>query len=268
MSSDVPRAQTSAASGAMSLFGLSIQNTTLELAAETLLQSASSRQGRRVYFINAHCVNIAASEADYEHILQDADLLYADGIGMRLAARVAGVALRGNVNGTDLFPLLCAGAARAGLELAFIGGKPGIAQACARNMRDAHPDLKVTYIRDGYFLAAETSDVLQAVRHSQARLVFVAMGVPRQEQFIHAHRDDLGATVCIGVGALFDFYSGTIPRAPRLMRKLGLEWLFRLLIEPRRLFARYVLGNPQFVARVLWRRLQSRGALTHEPLAH
>lgn len=170
----------------MSLFGLSIQNTTLELAAKRTLQSASSRQGRRVYFVNAHCVNIAASEADYEHILHDADLLYADGIGMRLAARVAGVALRGNVNGTDLFPLLCAGAARAGLELAFIeqaGHRTGL---CAQH--DGRIPAKVTYIQDGYFSAAETSDVLQAVRHSQARLVFVAMGVPRQEQFIHAHR--------------------------------------------------------------------------------
>jgi N-acetylglucosaminyldiphosphoundecaprenol N-acetyl-beta-D-mannosaminyltransferase len=126
--------------------------------------------------------------------------------------------------------------------------------------------LKVAYVQDGYFPAAQTDAVLQALRESQAQLVFVAMGVPRQEQFIHQHGDALGATVRLGVGALFDFYSGAVPRAPRMLRRLGMEWLFRFLIEPRRLFARYVLGNPQFLARVLWRRLRRREALTHESL--
>ncbi|MBN2690511.1 MAG: WecB/TagA/CpsF family glycosyltransferase [Burkholderiaceae bacterium] len=249
------------------LFGLPLQNTTLALAADMLLRAAAQGQRRNVYFVNAHCVNLAAANADYDETLRAADLLFADGIGMRIAARVAGDRVRDNVNGTDLFPLLCAGAAQAGLALAFIGGKPGVAQACARNMGIAHPGLKVAYVQDGYFPAAQTDAVLHALRQSQAQLVFVAMGVPRQEQFIRRHAEALGDTVRLGVGALFDFYSGTIPRAPRVLRRLGLEWLFRLLIEPRRLFVRYVLGNPQFLARVLWRRLRKHAALTHEPLS-
>ncbi|NDU92684.1 MAG: WecB/TagA/CpsF family glycosyltransferase [Ferrovum sp.] len=248
------------------LFGLPLQNTTLDLAADVLLRAAAQGQCRNVYFVNAHCVNLAASNADFDGTLRAGDLLFADGIGMRIAARVAGGRVRDNVNGTDLFPLLCAGATQAGLALAFIGGKPGVAQACARNVVVAHPGLKVAYVQDGYFPAAQTDAVLQALRESQAQLVFVAMGVPRQEQFIHQHGDALGATVRLGVGALFDFYSGAVPRAPRMLRRLGMEWLFRFLIEPRRLFARYVLGNPQFLARVLWRRLRRREALTHESL--
>jgi len=249
------------------LFGLPLQNTTLALAADTLLQAAAQGQRRNVYFVNAHCVNLAASNADYDSTLRAADLLYADGIGMRIAARVAGARVRDNVNGTDLFPLLCAGAAQAGLALAFIGGRPGVAQACASNMIKAHPGLKVVYVQDGYFPAEQTGAVLHALRQSQAQLVFVAMGVPRQEQFIAQHAEAMGAAVRLGVGALFDFYSGTVPRAPRLLRRMGLEWLFRLSIEPRRLFARYVLGNPRFLARVLWLRLRRREALTHELLS-
>jgi len=248
------------------LFGLPLQNTTLARASDALLRAAAQGQRRNVYFVNAHCVNLAASNADYDSTLRAADLLFADGIGMRIAARVAGARVRDNVNGTDLFPLLCAGAAQAGLALAFIGGRPGVAQACASNMIKAHPDLKVAYVQDGYFPAEQTGAVLHALQQSQAHLVFVAMGVPRQELFIARHADALGAAVRLGVGALFDFYSGTVPRAPRLLRRMGLEWLFRLSIEPRRLFARYVLGNPKFLARVLWLRMRSREALTHEPL--
>ena len=268
MMPDMSGYQASCAEDAMlHLFGLRLQNTTLALAADELLRAAALRQRRNVYFVNAHCVNVAASDAVYDGILRAADLLYADGIGMRIAARVAGKTLRDNVNGTDLFPLLCAGAAQAGLELAFIGGKPGVAQACARNMIAAHPGLKVVHVQDGYFPASQADAILEALRQTGARLIFVAMGVPRQEQFIHLHDDALGDTVRLGVGALFDFYSGTMPRAPWTLRRLGMEWLFRLLMEPRRLFRRYVLGNPRFLARVMWRRLSGRGALTHAQLS-
>lgn len=251
----------------LQLFGLPLQNTTLARAADTLLRAAAQGQRRNVYFVNAHCVNLAASHADYDAILRTGDLLFADGIGMRIAARVAGARLRDNVNGTDLFPLLCDGAVRAGLALAFIGGKPGIAQACACKMQAAFPGLNVAFVQDGYFPAEQTDAVLHALRQSQAQLVFVAMGVPRQEQFIHQQGEAMGAAVRLGVGALFDFYSGTVPRAPKLLRRLGMEWLFRLLIEPRRLFARYVLGNPRFLARVLWRRARRLEALTEDALS-
>ena len=268
MKPDMSEHQASRAEDAtLRLFGLPLRNTTLALAAGELLRAAAWGQRRNVYFVNAHCVNVAASDAVYDGILRAADLLYADGIGMRIAARAAGETLRDNVNGTDLFPLLCAGAAQAGLELAFIGGRPGVAQACARNMMAAHPGLQVAYVQDGYFPVARTGAVLEALAQSRARLIFVAMGVPRQEQFIHRHDAELGDTVRLGVGALFDFYSGTMPRAPSVLRRLGMEWLFRLLVEPRRLFRRYVLGNPRFLARVMWRRLLSRATLTHAPLS-
>ena len=258
-----PAASAGAASGPLlSLFGLPLQNVTLAHAAQDLLDAARRQLRRNVYFVNAHCVNVAAADARYDAELRAAHRLYADGIGMRIAARAVGSAFRDNVNGTDLFPLLCAGAAQSGLELALIGGKPGVAQACADNMRARYPGLKVAYVQDGYFAAEKTTAVLAALRQSGARLVFVAMGVPRQEAFIHQHDADLGDTVRLGVGALFDFYSGAMPRAPRLMRRLGLEWLFRLALEPRRLFARYVLGNPKFLARVLWRRLRKRDGLS------
>lgn len=269
MSADTAERQAACPEGDMlHLFGLRLQNTTLAGAADDLIKAAGARQRRDVYFVNAHCVNIAASDAGYDAVLRAADRLYADGIGMRLAARAAGMTLRDNVNGTDLFPLLCARAARAGVEVAFIGGKPGIAQNCARNMVAAYPGLKVAYVHDGYFPASQVDAVLEALARSQARLIFVAMGVPRQEAFIHQHGERLGATVRLGVGALFDFYSGAIPRAPRVVRRMGMEWLYRLMLEPRRLFRRYVLGNPQFLMRVMWRRLSGRRALTDDPLSH
>ena len=236
------------------IMGLRYWDVGLPRAARFLVDKAAAGERVQVYFVNAHCVNVAARDPGYARLLNDAPLLFADGAGMALAARFSGVALEHNVNGTDLFPELCAAAAAAAVPVAFLGARRGVAAACAAVMERRHPGLRVVWVADGYLPAAEEDARLQELNASGARLLFVAKGVPAQELWIAAHAAALAAPVVLGVGALFDFYSGTIARAPRLLRTLRLEWLYRLLREPRRLFRRYVLGNPEFVARaLLWR---------------
>ena len=236
------------------IMGLRYWDVGLPRAARFLIDKAAAGERLQVYFVNAHCVNVAARDPGYARLLKDAPLLFADGAGMALAARCSGVALEHNVNGTDLFPELCAAAAAAAVPVAFLGARRGVAAACAALMERHHPGLRVVWVADGYLPAAEEDARLQELNASGARLLFVAKGVPAQELWIAAHAAALAAPVVLGVGALFDFYSGTIARAPPLLRRLRLEWLYRLLREPRRLFRRYVLGNPEFVARaLLWR---------------
>lgn len=250
----------------ISVFGLNIDNISLSEASRGIIHAARAGTHRRIYFVNAHCVNVAALDADYLSVLQGATSLFADGIGMRLAAQWAGLSLVDNVNGTDLFPIICRDAAAAGVAIGLLGARPGIAQQCADNMKQQFPDLKIAWIQDGYFEPGTEADMIAAVNDSGAQILFVAMGVPLQELWIARHAGSLKAPVLLGVGALFDFYSGAVPRAPLLMRKWGLEWLFRLMIEPRRLFRRYVLGNPIFIFRALWRRLRGKEALQKNPL--
>lgn len=250
----------------ISLFGLDIEDTTLTDASSHIIRDANLSVRRKVYFVNAHCINIAAMDTNYLGVLRDGASLFADGSGMQLASRLAGFPLKDNVNGTDLFPLICRDAAVSGIKLALLGARPGIAQRCADNMRSQFPGLKIVWIHDGYFSSDDEVDMIKAINNSGAQILFAAMGVPKQEFWIARNVGELRVPILLGVGALFDFYSGAMPRAPQRVRQLGLEWLFRFIMEPRRMFVRYILGNPVFIIRTLWRRLRGQKFLQEAPL--
>jgi N-acetylglucosaminyldiphosphoundecaprenol N-acetyl-beta-D-mannosaminyltransferase len=195
-------------------------------------------------------LNIAWRDPAYKATLRACDRVFADGIGLRLGGRMLGVELRDNVNGTDMYPLLCQAAAKAGRSLYLLGARPGVAAAAAAAMRTRFPGLIIAGARDGYFSADEEDAVIEAINRSGAAILLVAMGAPRQEQWIARHRARLLPPIAMGVGGLFDFYSGRIRRAPPWMRKTGLEWVYRLLQEPGRMWRRYLIGNPLFLYRV------------------
>ncbi len=236
------------------VFGLRFWDADLDHVARFLVQQAQRNERFEGFFVNAHCVNVAANDAAYAQLLSNAPFLFADGVGMAIAARMHGVKLSHNVNGTDLFPRLCAAAAAADLPIALLGARPGIAAACQQRMQAAVPGLRVAWSGHGYLTAREEALHIEQLNASGAKILLVAKGVPQQERWIAQHRTHVTVPVMLGVGALFDFHSGATARAPRVMRQLRSEWLFRLLSEPRRLSRRYLLGNPAFLARtVSWR---------------
>ncbi|MEM1177957.1 MAG: WecB/TagA/CpsF family glycosyltransferase [Acidobacteriota bacterium] len=235
------------------LFGVDIDDRTMASAVDELVDAALHGRPQRVAFVNPDCLNKAYVDDAYRSALCGADRVYADGIGIRLAAGWRGQGLRDNVNGTDLFPRLCERAAQEGLSMYLLGARPGVAERAATTMVERYPGLQIVGTRDGYFGDDEEADVRQTIRTSGADIVLVAFGAPRQELWIEEHHAELGASVALGVGGLFDFYSGRIERAPQAWRDLGLEWLFRLTREPGRLWRRYVIGNPLFVVRTVLR---------------
>jgi N-acetylglucosaminyldiphosphoundecaprenol N-acetyl-beta-D-mannosaminyltransferase len=247
------------------LFGLRFWDASLDDVADFLVRCAVTGERFRGFFVNAHCVNVAARDETYAKLLGETPYLFADGVGMSIAARLHGLRLRHNVNGTDLFPRLCAVAARAGVPIALLGARPGVAATCAQRMEEQLPGLRVAWTGHGYLTAGEEALHLRHLNASGARILLVAKGVPMQEHWIARHGNRVDAPVLLGVGALLDFYSGMVPRAPQLVRRLQAEWVYRLLQEPRRLSGRYLLGNPAFLARTLrWRAsgggLRSAGA--------
>jgi N-acetylglucosaminyldiphosphoundecaprenol N-acetyl-beta-D-mannosaminyltransferase len=143
-------------------------------------------------------------------------------------------------------------AAEHGFRLFLLGGRPGVAAAAADAMRQRCSGLHIAGTHDGYFHEADTPQVIAAVNQARPDVLLVGFGVPRQELWLSKHRDQLHATVRMGVGGLFDYYSGRIPRAPQWLREIGLEWVWRLWQEPGRLWKRYIIGNPLFLYRV-WR---------------
>lgn len=240
------------------ILGVEVANTTMEEALDWIVARARGPRMSLLAFVNPDCLNQAVENPDYRAVLARADRVLPDGIGVKIAAGFQGVDVRENINGTDMFPRLCERAASEGLSLFLLGARPGVAEAVAAEMTRRNPALRIAGTHDGYFAEHETDEVVARVRDSGADVLLVAFGVPHQEFWLDAHRDDLGVGVALGVGGLFDFYSGRIPRAPQWVREMGLEWVWRLAQEPGRMWRRYVVGNPIFLTRT-WRDASRRG---------
>lgn len=240
------------------LFGLPLVNASRAQAVSRIMALATQPARAVVNFVNAHCVNVARTDARYRGHLRQSDLLLPDGSGMRLASRLAGVSLGDNLNGTDLFPMLCERAARQGLSIYLLGGRPGTARRAAEEMQRRFPGLIVAGTQHGYFAADATPRIIERVNAARPALLFVGFGVPLQEAWIAEHRAVLNAPVALGVGGLFDYYAGNVSRAPALLRRLGGEWLWRLAQEPRRLARRYLLGNVTFMTHAIGQGLAAR----------
>jgi exopolysaccharide biosynthesis WecB/TagA/CpsF family protein len=228
------------------------------VAALTALQAISevSRllaepRPQMLCYVNAHSLNLARSHRRYRACLADADLVLNDGSGLALAARMGGRQFPANLNGTDFNPEVLRQAARAGLGVYLLGGKEGVAAAAADRLTALVPGLRVVGHHHGYLNDVQSHEVARQIRETGADIVLVAMGNPRQELWLAEHLPATGARLGVAVGAFLDFVAQRVPRAPKWMRDAGIEWLYRLSREPRRLFMRYVIGNPLFVARVL-----------------
>lgn len=242
-------------SAAIVIRDIRLVNIGLEDALNAIDAALVSRVPVKIAFVNADCINIAAHNMLYREHIKAMDWVFIDGVGMKIAGKILQQPVHANVNGTDLFPLLCEDFAKKHISIYLLGAKPGVAEAAAHWAQTHYPGLRVAGHHDGYFGTEQTPEVLAAIRASQADVLLVAMGVPRQEAWIHQHQPATGVTVALGVGGLFDFYSGNIPRAPQWMRDLGFEWSWRLWQEPGRLWRRYLLGNWSFLARIATDRL-------------
>ncbi len=203
-------------------------------------------------FVNAHAMNLVAGNADYYHSLSSADVLLRDGSGMALLLRKLGLTPGLNMNGTDFIPKLLA--AFKGRRVAFWGTEEAFLINAVQHCEAIHA-VNIVSAHHGF---AEVDVYIKLVQELQPELVVLGMGMPKQEAV--AARLAASGVPCLIVcgGAILDFLGGKVDRAPQWMRRLGCEWLFRLMNEPKRLFTRYVLGNPMFLLRTLI--FKNRGA--------
>jgi len=213
----------------------------------------------KLAYLNAHSSNLAATHATFRAALGGFTILN-DGVGLDIAARVLnGERFPENLNGTD-FTLHFLSQTRHRFRVYLLGARPGIAESAAIALREGLPQHTIAGTHHGYFSEDDAPLVAAEIKESGADIVLVALGNPAQELWIARHFDATGCRLAIGVGALLDFVAGRVPRAPLWLRKLRLEWLFRVALEPRRLWRRYLLGNPIFLARVAIARLALRGS--------
>jgi len=203
---------------------------------------------RQIITANPLILMAAGSHPGLSAALRAADLVVADSVGIVWAARRGGRSVS-RVPGIDLMERLCATAAGDGARVGLLGAAPGVAEKAAAALRSQHPGLNVVFVQDGFFSPTEESGVLARAQAAATDYLFVALDTPRQDDWIHRQLSVLGARVVMGVGGSFDVLAGRLRRAPRWMRKFGLEWLYRLNQEPRRW--RRMAALPRFVLRVL-----------------
>lgn len=235
----------------LSIGGIPFLNTTLKEAVDTIVALAGQKAGENIFFINPHCLNIARNHPVYARILRDTRYVYPDGSGIVMACQMLNTPLKENVNGTDLFPKLCVEAEALQLRLYLLGGREGVAETMRQKLLAEYPKLQFAGLQHGFFKPEERDQVIAAINQSGADILLVAMGVPGQEIWLFEQRDKLTVPVRLGVGGLFDFYSGRIPRAPLWLREIGMEWTYRLLMEPTRMAKRYLIGNVVFLYHVM-----------------
>lgn len=233
---------------------LKVRKLTERAADELILSAMKARQARLVAFCNAHTVNMAEASAEMVAALEGA-LLLNDGAGLDMAARLLSQrAFPANLNGTDFIPRFLAASSEP-IRIFLLGGKPDVAEGARSALQRRYPWHRFVGTHHGYFDRARLDQFDTLLGEARPDLVILCMGQPLQEIVGRAVADRYGVVV-MAAGAFLDFASGRIERAPAWIRRLRLEWLFRLAREPRRLAHRYVVGNPLFILRVLRQRVR------------
>ncbi|MBD2336437.1 WecB/TagA/CpsF family glycosyltransferase [Calothrix sp. FACHB-156] len=246
----------------INICGVEIDKYSFDEVTEQIVNHASSRS-KPEYVVTPNAMHILTLQKDthFREIYHQAFLVVPDGVSLLWAAKFLQTPLNGRVNGTDLFEKLCAIAAEKGLKIFLLGGRPGAAEQAKQKLKARHPNLSIvgTYCPPYGFenQSEELAAINSKIKSASPDILFVGLGAPKQEKWIAHNYQDLEVPISIGIGVSFELVADMVRRAPVWMQKTGLEWLFRLIVEPSRLWKRYILGNPTFIWLVLKQRVQT-----------
>lgn len=215
------------------ILGVGFDNLTLEEAAQAAADLIEGEGFHYAVTPNPEFLRLAQKDGEFRAVLNGAGLVLPDGVGVTYAAKLLGCPLKGKVPGIDFAARLMAWMAGEGKRLFLLGAKPGVAEQAALNLLAAYPGLIVCGTHDGYF--QDSAPVVDEIRASCADVVFVCLGAPKQEFWMAQYGPLTGAKLMVGLGGSLDVFAGVVERAPEGWQRLGLEWLYRLIKEPRRI---------------------------------
>ena len=234
----------------VNILGVKISDLTIDEIVELIIESAKKKTGRVLFTPNSEIIESFRKDKELLSILNSADILAADGIGVVLAAKILKKPLRGRAAGYDIAVKLLENAGE--LSFYFFGGAPGIAENAKDNLEIKYPEIKIVGTKDGYNYDDSLPD---EIAEKKADIVFVCLGAEKQERWIYENRERLSDKILMGVGGSIDVFSGRVKRAPNFFIKLHLEWLYRLIKQPSR-FIR-MLALPKFLIAVVLKRLKN-----------
>jgi N-acetylglucosaminyldiphosphoundecaprenol N-acetyl-beta-D-mannosaminyltransferase len=244
------------------MFGLTIDNLTMAETLDRIEELIRSGGVHQHVAVNVDKVVKATRDPSLMAIINDCDLVSADGQPVVWASRLLGRPIKERVTGIDLMVNLFDRAAKNGSRVYLVGARQQVLEDAAASLERHYPGLVVAGIQHGYWASADEEEVVARIQAAQVDMLFVALPSPRKEEFLAAHKDRIRVPFVMGVGGAFDVYSGHISRAPRWMRRVGLEWLYRLSKEPARMWRRYLVEDLAFLgilAREFRRERRNRG---------
>jgi N-acetylglucosaminyldiphosphoundecaprenol N-acetyl-beta-D-mannosaminyltransferase len=225
-----------------------------------LATARSSPRARILLTANASHLVALQDDPALRQAAEAADLVTPDGMSLVWAARLLGARMPERVTGIDLLEALLERAPEQGLRVFLLGAKPAVIEAFVAQCRQRYPGLAIAGWRDGYFGPEQHEEMARQIAAARADMLFVAMPSPFKDVWCERYRDAFGVKLIMGVGGAFDVLAGMVPRAPRWMQAAGLEWAWRLWLEPRRLWKRYLVGNSRFLWLVARERLRRQAA--------
>jgi N-acetylglucosaminyldiphosphoundecaprenol N-acetyl-beta-D-mannosaminyltransferase len=241
--------------GRVNVLGVGVDPLTVEELHAEIGRLVRRREPGLVLNVNAHGLNLCYEDPRLRDFLNGADVVFCDGAGVMLAARILGRRIPARITYADWVWQLAAFVESEGFSLYFLGARPGVAQAAASRLKESYPGLEIVGVHHGYFDRSEA--VVEEINAAAPDILLVGLGMPLQEYWLMENWHKLDVGVALTGGGVFDYVSGRLRRGPRLLTGSGLEWLARLLVEPRRLWRRYLVGNPLYLLRVVRQRLGS-----------
>ncbi|MGN1059253.1 MAG: WecB/TagA/CpsF family glycosyltransferase [Clostridia bacterium] len=244
------------------ILGVLVDHVTMEEAMSRVRGFLSEPGSHAVFTPNSEIIMAAYQDPAFCRVLNSADLVIADGIGVVHASKILKAPLPERVAGFDLSSRLIEEAGSGAYSLYFFGGRPGVAEQAADKLRAQYPGLQIVGCADGYFDADKEKMIIADIQSKKPDILFVCLGAPKQEKWIAAHREETGARLLLGVGGSLDVWAGVAERAPEKYQKAGLEWLYRLKKQPSRFFR--MLALPKFGLTVLFKGKRVRKGKEHE----
>lgn len=231
----------------ISIYGVSYNNVTMDEAAALTEELLSEGKNHMIVTPNAEIAYMAAKDKELGEILNNSDMVVADGIGVVYASKIYKTPVKEKVAGVELGERVLENAAKSGRGVFFLGAKPGVGELAAEKLLEKYPGINFAGIRDGYF--KDDDSVIAEINASGAEILFVCLGAPKQEKWMAQNKDKISVRLMLGLGGALDSYAGTVKRAPKIFIKLGLEWFYRLIKEPKR--AGRMMALPKYMFAVI-----------------
>jgi len=243
------------------VLGVRVDNLSASALIDEICNAGTNNYGMVMAYVNVHAMNIAAKTPWFSQFLEKADIAFCDGYGVKWGGKFLGIEIPYRHSPPDWICDLATASAEKHLTWFLLGGLPGVAEAAGTSLTESVPELQIAGVHHGYFnkdtQSEENTEVISAIKEAEPDIIIVGLGMPTQEKWIEENRDELSDKVILPVGALFDVLGKLTYRAPQCITDHGLEWFCRLCLNPRRLWKRYIIGNPVFLLRLLADRVKS-----------